>query len=123
AGKAYIGTRVYQDGVAEQFVDLVAEFFVLHSKSIAFPELSIPAVITLRRFVKKSKNIKFNKQIQRLVEKLEQNAKLIEQQRSNVEFGPSQKEQVAAFMKDYDWKKTPLGAFVVVQREVKAEKE
>jgi nucleolar complex protein 2 len=123
AGKSYLGTRVYQDSVCEQLVELIAEFFVLHCKSIAFPELSIPAVITLRRFIKRSKNVKFNKQLQKLVEKLEQNSKFVEQERSNVEFGPAQKEQVAAFLKDYDWNKTPLGAFVRVQRDVKAEKE
>ncbi|ANB12717.1 Noc2p [Sugiyamaella lignohabitans] len=122
AGKAYLGTRVYQDGVSEQFIDLVGEFFVLHSKSIAFPELSIPAIIALKRFAKRSKNVKFNKQIQRLVEKLDQNTKFIEQKRNNVDFGPTNKEQVNAFLKDQEWQKTPLGAYIVVQREVREER-
>lgn len=120
--QAYLGTKVYQDGLSEQFVDLCAEFFVLYCKSIAFPELVTPAVITLRRYMKKSKSSKFNKQLSQLVEKLNQNAKLIETKRSNVDFGPNNKTEVALFLNDMPWEKTPLGAYVVLQREVKEEK-
>jgi nucleolar complex protein 2 len=122
AGKSYLGTRVYQDGVSEQFVDLTGEFFVLYCKSIAFPELSIPAIITLKRFIKRSSNIKFNKQLQRLLEKIDENSNFILQHRNNVSFGPCDKEQVAAFLKDFDWEKTPLGEYRVVQRKIKEEK-
>lgn len=122
AGKAYLGTRVYQDGVCEQLVELTAEFFVLHCKSIAFPELAVPAVITLRRFIKRSKNVKFNKMLQRLVEKLEDNSRFVDQHRSKVDFGPTDRARVAAFLKDVAWEKTPLGAYVVVQRQVRDER-
>lgn len=120
--QAYLGTKVYQDGLCEQFIDLTSEFFVLHSKSIAFPELATPAILSLRRFMKKSKNAKFNKQMQQLVEKLNSNATFITAKRSNVEYGPSNKTEVQLFLKDFDWKKTPLGQYVVVQRELKEEK-
>jgi nucleolar complex protein 2 len=122
ASKAYLGTRVYQDVVCEQFVDLIGEFFVLHCKSIAFPELSIPVIISLKRFVKRSSNVKFNKQLQKMIEKLDQNAKFIEQKRSSVDFGPTNHDQVAGFLKEIEWKNTPLGGYVVVQREIREER-
>jgi nucleolar complex protein 2 len=122
AGKSYLGTRVYQEGVCEQFVELTSEFLVLHSKSIAFPELAIPAIITLKRFYKRSKNIKFNKLLQKLVEKIDENTKFIEQHRSKVDFGPTDRVRVAAFLKELPWEKTPLGKFVVVQRQVREER-
>lgn len=122
ASKHYLGTRVYQDGVCEQFIELSGEFFALYCKSIAFPELCIPVVVSLKRFVKRSKNVKFNKQIQKLVEKLDQNAKYIEQHRNSVTFGPLNRAEVDAFLKNEPWEKTPLGAYVVVQREIKEEK-
>lgn len=125
ANKSYIGTRIYQDGVCDELVDLVGEFFVLHSKSIAFPELAVPAIINLRRFTKRSKNAKFNKQIQRLVERLEENAKYIQAKRAEHaagKFVPTDLDQVAAFLKEEAWEKTPLGSYVVVQRQVKAER-
>ena len=92
--QAYLGTKVYQDGLCEQFIELNSEFFGLYAKSIAFPELITPAVLGLKRFTKKSKNVKFNKQLNQLIEKLNANAQLISRKRSNVEFGPSDKREV-----------------------------
>lgn len=123
ANKAYLGTRIYQDGVCEQLVELVAEFFGLYCKSIAFPELAIPAIVQFKSFTKKNKkNIKFNRQLQRLLEKLDENSKLVSSKRSNVDFGPTNRTQVNAFLKDYDWQKTPMGALVTVQRQVAEER-
>lgn len=122
ATKAYIGTRIYQDGVGDELVDLIGEFFVLHCKSIFFPELAVPAVITLRRFTKKSKNVKLNKQIQRLVERLEANSKVIQDKRSRENIAPTNLPAVNAFLAGDKWEETPLGSYVVVQRQVKAEK-
>ncbi|CAN6602786.1 nucleolar complex protein 2 [Trichomonascus vanleenenianus] len=121
ASKGYLGTRIYQNGVCDQIVELIGEFYALYCKSIAFPELAVPAIITLRRFIKRSKNIRFNKQLQQVVERLELNSKFIEQKRSTVSFGPTHKEEVNAFLKDVDWATTPLGKYVKTQREVREE--
>lgn len=122
ANSAYLTTRVYQQGVCEQFVDLASEYLVLYCKSISFPELATPVTISLRRYIKTSKNVKFNKQLSQLVEKLNQNAEFIQQKRSTVEFGPTNRVEVNRFLKDLSWEKTPLGGYVHVQREVKEEK-
>lgn len=118
----YLGTKAYQDGLCEQFLELTSEFFVLYSKSVAFPELATPAVLSLRRFMKKSKNIRFNKQLQQLVEKLNATAAYITTKRSNIEYGPSNKAEVKNFLKDVSWESTPLGQYVVVQRKAKEER-
>lgn len=122
ANQQYLATKIYQDGVCEQFIDLSAEFFVLYCKSAAFPELITPPVITLRRFLRKSKLIKFNKQLQQLVEKLSANASLIVDKRSKILYGPSNKVEVRMFMKDTKWESTPLGQYVVVHRRTREEK-
>lgn len=122
ANQAYLGTRIFQDGLADQFVELTSEFFVLHCKSIAFPELATPAILSLRRFVKKSKNVRFNKQLNQLVEKLNANAAFITAKRAHVEYGPTNRAEVNNFLADLDWKKTPLGQYVVVQRQAKEAK-
>lgn len=120
--QAYLGTRVFQEGLCEQFVELTSEFFSLYSKSIAFPELATPAILSLRRFTKKSRNAKFNKQLQQLIEKLNANATFITSKRANVEYGPTNKAEVQLFLKDHPWEKTPLGQYVIVQRQLKDEK-
>ncbi|AOA64586.1 90S and 66S pre-ribosomes interacting protein [Komagataella phaffii CBS 7435] len=118
ANQAYLGTRVYQEGSCEQIVTLLGEYFVLYCKQIAFPEVTTPAVIYLRRFIKKSKNVKFNRQLSNLIQKLNQNVDFITKARSNVDFTPKNRGAVNNFLKDTAWESTPLGAYIVVQREI-----
>ncbi|CAL9737293.1 nucleolar complex protein 2 [Monosporozyma servazzii] len=120
--QGYLGSKAYQEGLSEQLIDLLSEYFVLYSKSVSFPELVSPVIISLRRYIKISGNIKLNKQLSNIVEKLSQNSKYIEDKRSDVDFSPSNKSEVNRFLNEVAWEKTPLGAFVVVQREVKEEK-
>lgn len=124
--QAYLNTRVYLEGVCEELIELMGEFFVLHCKSIAFPELTTPPLIFLRRLAKKNStarnNAKFNRQLSTLIEKLAANSKYIEKQRSHVEYGPKNKAAVSKFLQEVEWNKTPLGAYVSTQRLVKEEK-
>ncbi|KAI1743310.1 Noc2p family-domain-containing protein [Xylaria scruposa] len=129
APKSYLRTRIYQDGVGEQVVDLFAEYFVLWSTNIAFPEFALPVVIMLKRWLKQSRkkasgnnNGKLRSGLVLLVQKLEANAKFIEGKRAKVDFAPRDRAQVDAFLKDFPWEKTPVGAYVVAQRKAGAEK-
>ncbi|KAJ4146419.1 Nucleolar Complex 2 protein [Fusarium falciforme] len=128
APKSYLRTRVYQDGVGEQVVELLGEYFLLWATSIAFPELALPVTIQLKRWLKQTrsrsqgnKNAKLFGQLVLLVQKLEANAKFIEERRAKVEFAPKDRTQVEAFLRDFDLAKTPLGAYVVGQRKARAE--
>lgn len=133
APKSYLRTRVYQDGVGEQVVELFCEYFAIWSTNIAFPEFALPVVIMLKRWAKEArgnkkskgvgnKNNKLVSQIGLLVQKLEANAKFIEEKRSKVDFAPKNRDQVDKFLSGFDWEKTPVGAFVVSQRKLRAEK-
>ncbi|KAL3486836.1 Noc2p family-domain-containing protein [Aspergillus germanicus] len=129
APKSYLRTRIYQDGVLEQVAELLAEFFVLWTKHIAFPELSVPIVVALKRWLKQvssrssgNRNTKMNQQILLLVQKVESNARWIEERRVNVTYAPRNRAEVESFLKDVDWETTPLGAFVKVQRKLREEK-
>ncbi|OTA79920.1 hypothetical protein M434DRAFT_235263 [Hypoxylon sp. CO27-5] len=129
APKSYLRTRVYQDGVGEQVVELFSEYFVLWSTNIAFPEFALPVIIMLKRWLKQSRkktggnsNNKVRAGLVLLVQKLEANAKFIEGKRAKVDFAPKDRAQVDAFLKDFEWEKTPIGAYVVAQRKAGAEK-
>jgi nucleolar complex protein 2 len=120
APKSYLKTRVYQDGLAEQVVELLSEFYVLYAKSLAFPELAIPAIVILKRFIKKSKNAKFNSALHLFVAKLDANSKFVLQKRAAVDFAPGMKDGAEhGFMKEVEWEYTPLGDYVVSQRKVR----
>ncbi|OJD35426.1 ribosome assembly protein noc2 [Diplodia corticola] len=129
AAKSYLRTRVYQDGVGEQVAELLAEFFVLWSKNIAFPELALPMLVMLKRWMKDAsnktkgnKNTKVNHAIGIVVQKLEANSRWIEERRAKVDFAPNNRAGVEGFLKETEWEKTPLGAYVVGQRKTREEK-
>jgi nucleolar complex protein 2 len=129
APKSYLRSRIYQDGVGEQVAELLSEFFVLWCKHIAFPELSVPVVVALKRWLKQvsarnggNKNAKINQMILLLVQKVEANAHWIEERRLNVSYTPRQRTEVENFLKDVEWESTPLGAFVKTQRMLREER-
>lgn len=129
AAKSYLRTRVYQDGVGEQVVELLSEFFVLWTKHIAFPELSLPIVVMLKRWLKEAgsrsngnKNSKINHLVLLLVQKIELNSRWIEERRAKVSFAPRDRADVENFLKETEWESTPLGAFVKTQRKLREEK-
>ena len=145
APKTYLRTRVYQDGLGQQVQELLAEFFGCWAKHIAFPELTIPPSVTMKRWLKSAsavpfrgnknantkaererkgnKNSKLNSLISLLLQKLSANAQYIESRRAQVSFGPSDREGVDSFLADVDIKETPLGAFVEGMRRQREEKE
>ncbi|KUI70257.1 Nucleolar complex protein 2 [Cytospora mali] len=132
APKSYLRTRIYQDGVGEQVVELFCDYFAIWSTNIAFPEFALPVVIMLKRWLKEARgnkgkdkgnrNSKVVSQIVLLVQKIEANAKFIEEKRAKVDFAPKDRTQVDNFLKGFDWEKTPMGAFAVGQRKMRAEK-
>jgi nucleolar complex protein 2 len=129
APSSHLKTRVYQDGVGEQVIELFSEFFVLWSKSIAFPELQLPVTVMLKRWLRTAsskstgnKNAKLNQGLLLLVQKLEANARWIEERRNKVQFSPKDRAEVDGFLKDEAWQDTPLGAFVVGQRKLRDER-
>jgi nucleolar complex protein 2 len=109
--KDYKGSRVYQDGTGEQVYELMTEYYALFSTSISFPELAIPAIVQLKRFIKKSSLVKLTKQFAGLVEKLEQNSRFVEGERNKADFSPSDAAGVSGFLRHQDKEKTPLGAY------------
>jgi nucleolar complex protein 2 len=130
ATKAYLRTRTYQDGVGEQVAELLAEFFILWTKNIAFPELALPVIVMLKRWVKAmtkktggNRNSKINSLIALLVQKLEANSRWVEEKRSKIDFAPNNRAGVEGFLKDVEWDKTPLGAYVAGQRKSRAQKD
>ncbi|KAL9582277.1 MAG: hypothetical protein Q9212_003386 [Teloschistes hypoglaucus] len=139
--KPYLRTRAYQDGLGEQLVELMAEFFGIWAKHIAFPELMLPPVVHLKRWLKtvssssgnrflngakakgSNKNSRLTSSVTLLVQKLESNARWIEERRRNVEFGPSIREGVEGFLRDTLVEDTPLGSFLEGLRRKSEERE
>ncbi|EFR04184.1 nucleolar complex protein 2 [Nannizzia gypsea CBS 118893] len=127
--KSYLRTRVYQDGVAEEVSELLSEYFTLWTKNIAFPELALPVIVMLKRWLKEvssrssgNKNPKVSQIFMLLVQKIEANCRWVEERRAKVTFAPRNRAEVEGFLKETKWDTTPLGAFVKTQRVQRAER-
>lgn len=129
APSAYLKTRTYQDGLGEQLAELFSEFFALWCKNIAYPELQLPVIVMLKRWLKAAskastgnKNGRLNQQLLLVVQKSEANSKWLLERRNTVTFSPRDRSEVDSFLKDVSWEETPMGAFVSGQREYRERK-
>lgn len=120
APAAYPKTKVYVDGVIDEVVYLLAEFLASQSTSIAFPELALPIVLSLRKHIKKSRNGKLQAALKELLSRIENNANWIEEKRNKVEFAPSDREQVDTFLLGEEG--SPLRTYLKLQRKQRDQK-
>ncbi|CDS07268.1 hypothetical protein LRAMOSA01217 [Lichtheimia ramosa] len=105
APKQYLHGRVYQDGIIEQLCECISEYYKSYAYHISFPEMVIPGIVAIKRFVKKrnatkTANIKGNKKLLDVASKLEIKANFVLTQRSKIDFSPSDQEQVSKFIED-----------------------
>ena len=118
---SYQRTRVYADALAEETIHLLTEFFGgALSISIAFPELALPAIVSLKRLTKKTLQnkgqVKLSALVKGLIDKLESNSKWIEAKREQVDFAPMKRDKVERFLKDEDEARTPMGTHLKLMR-------
>ena len=149
APKLYLRSSVYQKGVGEQLVELTAEFFWIWAKHIAFPELILPPTVQMKRWLKSAStstpkapssankklmskcrkgakgrsNTQLTSRLTLLVQKLESNARWIQERRRQVDFGPGNRAGVESFLRDVPVEDTPLGAFVEGERKRREDRE
>lgn len=129
APQQYLKTRLFNENIVEEAAFLLAEYLsstpVLGS--IAFPEIVVPVVLTLRKAIKggkaqpwKSKEVGIVKGI---VERIEETAKWVEQRRKGVSFAPKRLDEVEEWERDIrglvERSETPIGKYVKVQRKAR----
>ncbi|KAH8919892.1 hypothetical protein BT69DRAFT_1352806 [Atractiella rhizophila] len=123
APQQYSKTRVYGDGLLEEGTYFLAEYLAALSPNVAFPELVIPILITLRKALKKTRNPKYTASIKPLVEKIEANVKVVEEKRREVEFSPSDRAELVRWKREEEAEKTPLGVWVKTLRKQRRRRE
>ncbi|KAG0700504.1 Noc2-domain-containing protein [Suillus ampliporus] len=115
----YVKTRVYAAGLVEETVFILAEWLgsgPVHG-SVAFPELIVPIVVTLRRTLKNSKELgKEAGMVKGLLERVEDCAKWIDQSRAGINFGPGKMGEVEQWEAHVKIEESPLGKYLKVQR-------
>ncbi|XP_031553876.1 nucleolar complex protein 2 homolog [Actinia tenebrosa] len=99
--KSALHTKPFEDAVMDNIFELLLEFFSVHAHSIAFPEIALPTVITLRKFIKTTHVPKYRKQIKQLLDKIEETSTEVTERRSNVSFSPKDIKEVESWTAQY----------------------
>eukprot|EP00808_Paulinella_micropora_P017100 g61306.t1 len=81
-------TQPYQAALVDALIELLQEYFTIYSYSPGMPELIIPTVFFLKRFVKSISVYQFRKQVTALLGKLQHNAEWVSQKRLTLSLGP-----------------------------------
>ncbi|KOO26363.1 nucleolar complex protein 2-like protein [Chrysochromulina tobinii] len=92
--------RIFQEGLVQEALYLLAEHLGSISHSIAFPELAAPTVLQLRAMAKASKIVALQKRCKRLLAQVEAQARFVATRRDAVEFAPSDEKASNGFLAD-----------------------
>jgi nucleolar complex protein 2 len=123
APASYPKTKIYQETLAEELVYLLGDFHAVMSTNIAFPEMTIPVVFMLKRYLKKGgASGKVNNQLKTLVEKIEVTRQWVEKKRRGVTFAPNDRADVEAFLEGVPITETPIGSWMRLQKKVRDQK-
>ena len=115
----YLNTHVCAESIVHEAAFLTAEWLsvrVVHG-NIAFPELVVPIVASLRRSLKVAHNRpKVSSAVKTLVERIEESARWTSQQRTGVSFAPGNTAAVGLWEADLELDDAPLIKYTRVLR-------
>ncbi|XP_063358327.1 nucleolar complex protein 2 homolog [Cydia amplana] len=109
--KSQLMENGFKDSVIERIYGLLLEYMANQSHSIAFPDLSLLAVIQIKQFLKTCSVSNYTKKLRQLLEKIEENSRFIERERSKISFSLSDSKLVVAWETNISTKGTPLQTF------------
>jgi len=125
----YLKTRVYAEGLVDEATFTLAEWLIsapVHG-SIAFPEITVPIVVSLRKTLKTAKSRKGGQKevgvVKGLVERVEESATWMEEKRKGVSFGPGKLSDVEMWESNLRVEDSPLAKYVKVQRKARVKRK
>jgi nucleolar complex protein 2 len=122
APQQYLHTHVYADNMTHEAAFLTAEWLSVRAVhgSIAFPELVVPIVASLRRALKSSRSgASMSVSVKSLVERIEESARWISQRRIGVAFAPGNTAAVGQWEADLELDEAPLLKYTRVLRKTR----
>lgn len=122
APQQYLHTHVYAENIAHEAAFLTAEWLSVRAVhgSIAFPELVVPIVASLRRALKAARSgAKVSAGVKTLVERVEESARWISQRRAGVAFAPGNTAAVGRWEADIELDDAPLVKYTRVLRKTR----
>ncbi|KAI9512144.1 Noc2-domain-containing protein [Russula earlei] len=120
--RQYLHTHVYSENLAQEAILLTAEWLsarAVHG-SIAFPELVVPIVSSLRRALKTAhRGPKVSATVKTLLERIEESARWTSQRRAGVNFAPGNTAAVGLWEANLELDDAPLIKYARVLRKTR----
>ncbi|XP_054159872.1 nucleolar complex protein 2 homolog [Oppia nitens] len=113
----------FRDAVIRKIYDLLLYYLSTQSHVIAFPELVYISVVKVRKFLKRSHVIQHNQLLKQLLDKIDENSKLICDKRRNVDFSITNSPAINSWETDLKAKGTPITSFFKQRNQIKVAKQ
>lgn len=111
--KGQLAENGFRDEVVEQVCGLLLEYLAHESATLAFSDLVVPVVMAIKAYLKECHNANYSRKLKQLLEKIQESARFVEQQRSksSVTFELKDSQAVQAWEQQVRNKRTPLDIY------------
>lgn len=109
--QSQMGESGYRDAIVDLLYDHLLETLQCQSHSTSFPEIALPAILQLKKFIKKCSHPNYSKKLKQLLDKVQENIHYIEKQRSQVHFDLADVKAVLALENQIKQNGTPLTTY------------
>ena len=109
--QANIQENAYKNAIIENIYGLTLEYMANESSKMAFPDMAVPAIVTLRHYAKETKVYEYSRQMRQLSDKLIETSSFIENERKKINFALKEIQKVEAWEASIHNNGTPLMAF------------
>lgn len=109
--KSQLQENGFKDAVVEKMYQQLLEYLASEAHTISFPDTVVAAIIQLKKFVKECKSPNYSRKLKQILEKIEENARVIEIERRKVSVSLSDRKAVDAWETNLKLNGTPLAIF------------
>nr|CAD7266103.1 unnamed protein product [Timema shepardi]CAD7575903.1 unnamed protein product [Timema californicum] len=109
--KSQLQENGFKDAVIEKIYQQILEYLANEAHRISFPDMVVPTVIQIKTFLKTCKVSNYCKKLRQVMEKIEENARFIENERRKVAFSLDDRKAIEAWESTLKESGVPLQTF------------
>jgi len=106
--KGHLDENAFRDETIQQVYGTTLEYLNNQCSSIAFPDLILPFIMSLNQFVKKTKSLKYAKELKVLADKITEHSNYIENERQKISFSLNDDNYIKSWEINHKTGQTPI---------------
>lgn len=109
--KSQLQENGFKDAVVDKVYQQLLEYLASESHTISFPDTVVATIIQLKKFIKECKSPSLSRKLKQVLDKIEENARVVEKERHKVSFSLNDRKAIDAWETNLKLKQTPLATF------------